>query len=335
MARRISLFVWASAPLQWIQSLWLRSRIQQVSLEEKPPVFVIGHWRSGTTHLHYLLAQDEQFVFLENFQAFAFRIAFISKFFLRPVLNFFMPKERLQDNIKLDAHSPAEEEQPFTTLTEKSGLHIFFFPKNISYFDKYNLFKGISPAEKSAWGKKYVRLLKEIALFQGKEKRLLLKNPHNTGRVRELLELFPNARFIFIHRNPYDVFQSTVHLYNKMVKTQFLQEFSDEEIEERVLYCYETTLAKYLGERRLIPQGQLFEISYDDLSKTPMEIMEEAYQHLSLQGFEKAKPAMEAYLDSTKDYKRNKFKPLSAEQKEKIDRRWEFAFDAWAYDREH
>ena len=26
-----------------------------------PPVFVLGHWRGGTTHLHYLLAADDRF----------------------------------------------------------------------------------------------------------------------------------------------------------------------------------------------------------------------------------------------------------------------------------
>jgi hypothetical protein len=335
MARRISFFVWASAPLQWLQSLWLKSRIRKVSLEEKPPVFVIGHWRSGTTHLHYLLAQDKQFAVLENFQAFTFRIAFISKSFLKPLINSFMPKKRLQDDVKLNVHLPAEEEQPFTTMTEKSGLHIYFFPKNISYFNKYNLFKGISVAEKADWGKKYVRLLKEIALFQGKEKRLLLKNPHNTGRVKELLELFPDARFIFIHRNPYDVFQSNLHHYHKMVKTQFLQEFSDEEIKERILYCYETTLAKYLEERHLIPKGQLFELSYAELSEAPLEMMAKAYKHLSLPGFEKAKFPMQTYLDSAKDYRRNTFTSLSADQKEELERRWGFTFDAWGYEKEH
>ena len=112
MANKITLFVFISAPFRWIQSIYLLFMIPFVSLKKKPPVFVIGHWRSGTTHLHYLLSQDEQFSYLEAFQAFFFRVAFISKSFMRPILNYFMPNTRPQDNIKIDPGAPTEEEHP-------------------------------------------------------------------------------------------------------------------------------------------------------------------------------------------------------------------------------
>ena len=130
MANKITLFVLISAPFRWLQSLYLLFKIPSVSLKDNPPVFVIGHWRSGTTHLHYLLAKDEQFSYLEAFQAFFFKIAFISKSFMKPVLNYLMPNTRPQDNIKIDAGAPTEEEHPLTNLTEKSGMQSFFFPKN-------------------------------------------------------------------------------------------------------------------------------------------------------------------------------------------------------------
>jgi len=76
MANRITLFVFISAPFRWIQSLYLLFKIPFVTFKKKPPVFVIGHWRSGTTHLHYLLTQDEQFSYLEAFQAFLFYAAY-------------------------------------------------------------------------------------------------------------------------------------------------------------------------------------------------------------------------------------------------------------------
>ena len=83
---------------------------------------------------------------------------------------------------------------------------------------------------------------------------LFLKNPHNTSRVKELLELYPKAKFIFIHRNPYDVYHSTLHLFRKMVSSQFLQDFSEEQISERVLYAYWTTLQKYIADQTLNSQ---------------------------------------------------------------------------------
>ena len=110
MRVKIVLFILGSAPFRWMQSIYISFRIRSVSFYENEPVFVIGHWRSGTTHLHYLLSQDNQFSYLEAFQAFFFRVAFVSKTFMRPLLNYFMPSTRPQDNIKINASAPTEEE---------------------------------------------------------------------------------------------------------------------------------------------------------------------------------------------------------------------------------
>ena len=91
---------------------------------------------------------------------------------MRPLLNYFMPSTRPQDNIKINASAPTEEEHPMTNLTEKSGMQTFFFPQNRSYFDKYNIFLGTSKKEKKQWKKIYHKMLLQIALYQGKEKKL-------------------------------------------------------------------------------------------------------------------------------------------------------------------
>lgn len=70
MLFKIFFFTVISAPFRWLQKIVFQRKINAVNLNEKAPVFVIGHWRSGTTNLHYLLAQDKRFSFLEAFQAF-------------------------------------------------------------------------------------------------------------------------------------------------------------------------------------------------------------------------------------------------------------------------
>ncbi len=332
MARKITLFVILSAPFRWLQSILIATRLKRISFKENPPVFVIGHWRSGTTHLHYLLSQDKRFVYLDTFQAFFFRVAFVSKGIMRPLLAHLMPSTRLQDNVKIDANSPQEEEHPLTNLTEKSGMQIFFFPKNRSYFDKYNVFEGATEKEINDWKKIYLKMLKQISLFQGKRKQLLLKNPHNTGRVKILLQLFPNAKFIFIHRDPYEVYASTKYLYKKAVKTQFLQDFSEKEMEERVLYCYEKSMKKYLEDKHLIPNESLYEISFTQMEKEPLESMKKIYSNLNLSDFDKNKPNFQAYLKTVKDYKKNKLVEIPKHIKKQINTRWKFAFENWEYE---
>ena len=176
-------------------------------------------------------------------------------------------------------------------------------------------------------------MLKQISLFQGKEKQLLLKNPHNTGRVKILLQLFPNAKFIFIHRNPYEVYSSTKYLYQKAVKTQFLQEFSEKEIEERILYCYEKSMQKYLEHKHLIPKGSLFEISFNELETQPINSLEKIYSNLNISDFTKNITHFKAYLNTVKSYKKNQLAEIPLEVKDQINTRWKFAFDNWKYER--
>lgn len=332
MRLKITLFVVASAPFRLIQKLLVNRRLKKINLMENPPVFVLGHWRSGTTHLHYLLAQDKQFSYLTAFQAFFFHVAFVSKSFMKPLLHWMMPKTRPQDNVKIDSNSPTEEEHPLVNCTEKSGMQTFFFPRNRSYFDKYNLFEGASDDEVKSWKKVYNNMLKKIALFEGSDKRLLLKNPHNTGRVKVLLEMYPNAKFIFIHRDPYEVFSSNRILYDKTIKSQFLQEFSDEEIDDRILYAYEKTMRKYLENRQLIPKNQLIEVAFNDLDKNPLEIMQKIYSSLQLGDFEKVRPEVEAYLNTLKNFKKNKPIDIPKHILNSINSKWKFAFEEWDYE---
>lgn len=332
MFRKIWMMTLFTLPFRWLQILLFSKRIRKINFKDNPPVFVLGHWRSGTTHLHYLLTQDQQFSYLENFQAFFFRVALISKTFMKPVLNFFMPGTRPQDNIKINANSPSEEEHPLTNLTEKSGMQTFFFPKNRSYYDKYNIFEGTSEKEKKSWKKVYYWMLQNIAFYTAPNKRLLLKNPHSMGRIEVLLEMFPNAKFIHIHRNPYDVFNSNIHLYDKAVRTQFLQEFSEDEIEERVLYCYETSMRKFLKDWKKIPEGNRCEISYKELSQLPVDTIEKIYTNINLGDFSLVKPAIVEYLKDVKNYKKNKFSEIRPDLLKAIHKRWKFVFDHYDYE---
>lgn len=332
MFRKIILMTIVTSPFRWLQLLIFTKRIKKIDFSEKPPVFVLGHWRSGTTHLHYLLTQDEQFTYLENFQAFFFRVALMSKTIMKPILNFFMPSTRPQDNIKITANSPSEEEHPLTNLTEKSGMQTFFFPRNISYYDKYNIFQGTSEREKRSWKKVYHWMLQNISFYGDPSKNLLLKNPHSMGRIEVLLEMYPNAKFIHIHRNPYDVFNSNIHLYEKAVKTQFLQDFSNAEIEERVLYCYETSFRKFLNDWNKIPSENRVEISYKDLSQTPLKTMESIYKTISLGDFKRIRPRLENYLANERNYKKNKFSEIRPDLLDSINERWKFVFDEYNYE---
>ena len=329
-ARRIGFLSRLFAAGFFAQRILYSKKINSISLEDHPPVFILGLWRTGTTHLHYLMARDTQFGYLKNHQAFTFNFSLLSLDRLNKILSIFVPGRRPQDNVRVTLDDPAEDEQPFCTTTTRSSIHSFFFPKNRSYFQKYHLFEGISEEERNKWKQDYLYLLKGIA-FYGKKKKLLLKNPHNTGRVKELLELFPRAKFVFIHREPSTVFRSTRKLYNRMISSQFLQYCSQKEIEHMILEVNAKILRKYLSEKALIPKGHLVEIGFDALESAPMASMEKIYTNLGLKGFEAAAPQMRDYLNSVSEYKRNTYRPLPKPLQERIQIKWDFWFKEFGY----
>ncbi|MFT4646760.1 MAG: hypothetical protein ACI8ZX_003193 [Planctomycetota bacterium] len=328
--RQINLSKTILKPFRVLQRLLFDTKINKIDLQTKQPVFIIGHWRSGTTHLHYVFHKDNQFGTLSNYQTFSFTTALLSQRVVKFLLSPLMPKERTQDNIKMTVDKPGEEEQALSVVSTRTGIHSWIFGKNPSYFSKYNLFKGISDEEKKAWQEDYTYVLKNIS-FANNNKQLLLKNPHNTSRVKELLEMFPKAKFVFIHRNPLDVYISMIHLYGKVIETQFLQYATIRERKELILYYYKETMQKYLKDRAMIPKESLFEVGFDEFTGNEMEMAEKMYTHLDIDGFENAKPRIQHYLDSVKTYKKNKFRKIDPEMEARIRKEWAFAFEEWGY----
>lgn len=334
--RKMTLKIWSfilmTTIFQWVQSIRYYFRFQKINFRHHQPIFILGHWRSGTTHLHYLMARDQQWGILSNYQALLCRVSLLGGRLLMHILAPLMPEKRPQDNVAMTVYEPAEEEQPLTNYTHRSGMQSFFFPKNISYYDKYNLFKGLNKRQIKLWKRDYLRLLKVISHFNN-NKPLLLKNPHNTSRGKVLQEMFPKAKFVFIYRNPYDVYLSTKHLYKKTISTQFLQEFSDDEIHERIMYCYETMLKQYIEHKKYISPENIIEIQYEELEENPYEIMKRIYSTLNIPGYEEALPNFTEYLDSVKDYKKNTFRDIAPHIVKEINERWDFSFQEWGYEK--
>jgi len=108
-------------------------------------------------------------------------------------------------------------------------------------------------------------------------KRLVLKNPPNTARITTLMELFPDARFIHIYRNPYKVYLSTKRMRTKVLDKLALQHTTDEQIENHVIDNYIRLMKSYFKQKDQIPDGHLIEIRYEDLVADPMGQIREVY----------------------------------------------------------
>lgn len=275
--------------------------VSKVTIKE--PVFILGYPRSGTTFLHYLISKDEQFSYCATYQVLMPNIFLTMGSFLEKLLRGILPKTRLMDNMKMGTTLPKEEEFAMSALSDASMINGFYFPKNImKYFKRYVLFTDDKKYE-NEWKKKYLFFLKKVSLRQSK--RLLLKSPFNTGRIKQILEIFPDAKFIHIHRNPYEVYYSNEKLYEAILPAFAFHEAGNEEIEKFIFDSYKSTYKKYFNDIMLIPSGNITSISYEELVASPMVTLKKIYEQVGLENFDKASPQIEFELSTYKNYKTN------------------------------
>ena len=322
-----------SSPLRLVEKLRYGRALERTSIHPAP-VFVLGHWRSGTTHLQNLLSQDSRFGCLDGFQAIAPGFCLVGRGIIRQFLKRIVePRNRTRpmDRVPFSLDTPQEEELALANTTIHSFSHAFVLPRQAErFFQRYVLFEGLSESEKADWLCEYLELLRKVTLANN-GKRLLLKNVTNTTRIPEILDQFPDAKFIFIHRNPYDVFASTTHLHQSLMSICQLQSISEEQVRENVLDFYPRFMKKYLSDRDRIPQGHLVEIGYDDLVDSPIDTLCNIYHDLDLGGFERAESALRAYVESIRDYKRNRHE-MSPADLVAVSERLQIAFEEWGYD---
>ncbi|MEL7407021.1 MAG: sulfotransferase, partial [Cyanobacteria bacterium J06558_2] len=182
-----------------------------------PPIFIIGHWRSGTTYLHHLMSLDDNLAEMTSFQAFFPGNFLSSEKVWKSIVTPLWISQRPMDNVVYSPNVPEEEEYALGNISNYSFYHGFFFPKNmLDYFNKYVLFEDLGEKEVLKYKIKYMEIVKKLDLYY-EQKQLIFKNPTNTARIKILLELFPQAKFIHIYRNPYIVYASIKNFYNKIL----------------------------------------------------------------------------------------------------------------------
>ena len=315
----------------WITGMSLKNSAAERAVERRfgeaieatrveAPVFVLGHYRSGTTHLHELLSLDERFASPNRFQTFNPRTFLATEAWLKPLVEPFMLPRRVQ-----------EDEVAYMVLTRLSPYMDWCFPRSRTGYGHTLTFREADPSEVSAWSAAIVRFLKAVTFKTGRP--LILKSPTHTARARLLLGAFPDARFVHIRRDPYAVFASTMPMLYRARRVFRLQRGSRKIDVDVVLRTYTEMYDAYFADREVIPPGQLVEIAYEDLERDPVGQLRLIYDGLSLGDFETFRPALEKYLASIADYEKNRHRPLDEATRRRVADAWSRSFDVWGYPR--
>ena len=293
-----------------------------------PPIFIIGYFRSGTTHLHNLLSCDPSFTCPTAYQVmFPHHFVYSQPWGLR-IFNYLTPGKRPMDNVSYYGNSPDEEEKAIAALCGVSPFFRVLLPAaaNNSYtaLDPGQL----APEDLALWQEAFQLFMKKLSF--SKNKRIVLKSPLHLGRIPLLLEMFPGAKFIHITRNPYEVYLSFHQNWRRGHALSHLQKPDLRVIDELILSWYTELFALFERDRGLIPPGDLHELRFEDLEKFPEQSLARLYQELSLPDFDRFWPHASMYLDNIAGYKKNTH-ILTAEVRAKVSRRWRFFFERYGY----
>jgi hypothetical protein len=313
--------------LRWVQQAIYSGRISRTSIREQP-LFIIGHWRTGTTFLHELLILDERHAFPTTYECFEPNHFLLTESLMTRWMGFLMPSRRPMDNMPAGWDRPQEDEFALCMMGQPSPYLTIAFPNRPPQYAEYLDLEGLPPGALASWKRAFVRFLKTLSYKN--QKRIILKSPPHTCRIRTLLELFPEARFVHIVRNPYVVFPSTIRLWKSLYKAHGFQRPTYAGLEEHVFSTFNRMYEKLEEGRELVHPSRFFELRYEDLVRDPIGQMQALYEQLNLDGFDAYLPRLEAYVNGLSGYETNHYE-LAPEVRTEITRRWGAVIRRYGY----
>jgi omega-hydroxy-beta-dihydromenaquinone-9 sulfotransferase len=243
---------------------------------------------------------------------------------------FLMPSRRPMDNMAFGWDRPQEDEFALCLLGQPSPYLTLAFPNRPPQDQAAFDVDGLPPRQRQAWKAAFLRFLRHLSFKDAR--RLVLKSPPHSCRIPTLLELFPDARFVHIVRDPCVVFPSTVNLWKSLYQTQGLQRPTFAGLEGHVFDTFNHLYARLDEGKKLIPAGHFHELRYEDLIADPVGQMRLLYERLGLGGFEDARPRIERYLAEHAGYQTNRYPSLSPELRAEITRRWGHVIRQYGYE---
>jgi len=256
-----------------LQALFLGRKIARTKIEQ-PPIFIVGHWRSGTTLLHEFLVLDPRHTFPDTYACFCPNHFPLTRRILPQLLGFLMPQRRPMDNMAAGWDRPQEDEFALVNMGIPSPYLTQIFPNDPPQYPEY-LTLEVPPEDLARWKRAFVWFLQCVTLMN--PKRIVLKSPPHTARLKALLELFPQAKFIHIYRDPYVVFPSTVNLWKRLYEDEGLKVPNYRGLDEHVFETLIRMYAAFERDRHLVGPNQLAEVSYEALVVDPVGQMRRLY----------------------------------------------------------
>ncbi len=274
-------------------------------IEHEPGVLIVtGYYRTGTTHLHYLLSCDPamttpKWVHVAAPQGFA-----LSWVLIRWLMIPFISNSRPQDDVAFGPEWPSEDDFALNNWCLASSLPgRFIVPSEHAFFERFHDLNRLSNRELACWRRAQAAFCWKLMALRPR-KRLLLKTPSHTARLGELEAMFGrNLRVIHISREPGAVVQSNVRMAERLEPYSLEPMPSPEVIRERVMEEFVRTEFRYVESAARLGASRVCEIRFEDLVADPLGQLKNAYAQLGYDWTAEAERGFRRYLGAVRDYK--------------------------------
>ncbi|NIL98865.1 MAG: sulfotransferase [Planctomycetales bacterium] len=302
-------------------------QIDDVTIDQ-PPVFIVGHWRSGTTLMHELMVCDDRFTYPNTYECFTPHHFVISEWILPRLLWILMPRKRPMDNMPAGFERPQEDEFALCAMGAPTPYNRMAFPNDPYDYSECLDADAMSDWQRQQFSQALQSFLKALTLMRGK--RIILKSPPHTGRIGLLAQMFPGARFVHMVRHPYALFPSTRRTWQALDAAQGFQIPHHKHLDDYVFNSLNRMYEAFERQKAELDPAHICQVRYEDLVADPLSQLEHVYQHLQLGDFDYVRGPVEDFLVGQRDYQANRHE-LAPQLKAEIDRRWSAYLQRYDY----
>jgi len=324
---RIALFSLFNSAFYWTDRFVYDRPVARAPLPH-PPLFIVGHWRTGTTLLHELMVLDDQFGYPTTYQVMTPHHFLLTDGFIPAFLAHALPARRPMDNMEVGFDKPQEDEFALCNLGLPSPYLRWAFPNTDPGTCGLDL-HDLPESERQKWIAGITRFVRRLNFRD--RRRQVMKSPTHTARVGVLAATFPGAQFVHIVRDPRAVFPSTVHTWKQMWDSLGVQAPTFAGVEDFVFDTFDRMYRAFERDRAALGPGQLYELRYEDLVRDPVGETGKVYDRLGLVGFERARPKLVEFAAKSKTFRTNKH-DLPDDLRRRIAERWRWYCERYGYD---
>ncbi|HLG89187.1 MAG TPA: sulfotransferase [Alphaproteobacteria bacterium] len=245
------------------------------------PIVITGLPRSGSTFLHTLLAEDPANLVLRTWQAIypypsdgrrgidhtALRVD-------RQLRSFALLTPGIRNLYPLDGRAPQEcteiTAHVFQSLRFEATHHVPSYK---------HWLKGHGHLAAYQFHKRFLRHIQH----QNPGRRWVLKSPDHVFAIEALASVYPDARIVFMHRDPKRVIPSVAQL-TEALRVPFTQRVDLKQIGRQVTADWTAGATKMIDVVRsgLFPHKRIFHLHYHDLVSRPLDAIRRLYGHFDL-----------------------------------------------------